>query len=120
MNQALEALEHDNPAGRSATINALRQAIEQAEMVKKGTKVWADTPDNWVDDLRGGAEKQEPEPEKMIPIAVHVIPFGDLREHTASVDCWCKPTEDGEWPDVWVHHSMDRREEYEAGKEKNG
>jgi hypothetical protein len=31
MKQALEALEHDNPAGRSATITALRQAIEQAE-----------------------------------------------------------------------------------------
>ena len=31
MEQALEALEHDNPAGRSATITALRQAIEQAE-----------------------------------------------------------------------------------------
>jgi hypothetical protein len=31
MKQALQALEHDNPAGRSATITALRQAIEQAE-----------------------------------------------------------------------------------------
>jgi hypothetical protein len=31
MKQALEALEHDNPSGRSATITALRQAIEQAE-----------------------------------------------------------------------------------------
>jgi hypothetical protein len=41
-------------------ITALREAIEFAEMVKKGTKAWADTPDNWVDDLRGGAEKQEP------------------------------------------------------------
>jgi hypothetical protein len=29
-------------------------------MVKKGTKAWADTPDDWVDDLRGGVEKQEP------------------------------------------------------------
>jgi hypothetical protein len=28
-------------------------------MVEKGTKAWADTPDDWVDDLRGGAEKQE-------------------------------------------------------------
>jgi hypothetical protein len=27
---------------------------EFEEMVKKGTKAWADTPDNWVDDLRGG------------------------------------------------------------------
>jgi hypothetical protein len=47
---------------------------------------------------------------------VHVIPLDDLREHTASVGCWCKPTEDCEWPDVWVHHSMDRREDYENGK----
>ena len=39
---------------------ALRQAIEFEEMVKKGTKAWAGTPDDWVDDLRGGAEKQEP------------------------------------------------------------
>ena len=31
MKQALKALEHDNPAGRSATITALRQAIEQAK-----------------------------------------------------------------------------------------
>jgi hypothetical protein len=32
---------------------------EFAEMVEKGTKAWADTPDDWVDDLRGGAEKHE-------------------------------------------------------------
>jgi len=31
MKQALEALEHDNPAGRSATITALRQAIVEAD-----------------------------------------------------------------------------------------
>jgi hypothetical protein len=29
---------------------------EFEEMVKKGTKAWVDTPDGWVDDLRGGAE----------------------------------------------------------------
>jgi hypothetical protein len=29
---------------------------EFKEMVEKGTKAWADTPDDWVDDLRGGAE----------------------------------------------------------------
>jgi hypothetical protein len=33
MKQALEALEYDNPSGRSATINKLRQAIEQAEQI---------------------------------------------------------------------------------------
>jgi hypothetical protein len=32
---------------------------EFEEMVKKGTKAWADTPDDWVDDVRGGVEKQE-------------------------------------------------------------
>jgi hypothetical protein len=31
MKQALEALEYDNPAGRSATITGLRQAIAEAE-----------------------------------------------------------------------------------------
>ena len=34
---------------------------EFAEMVKKGTKAWDGTPDDWVDDLRGGADKQEPD-----------------------------------------------------------
>jgi hypothetical protein len=63
MKQALEALgciesplqvwEVNKLAG---AMNALRQAIEFQEMVKKGTKAWADTPDGWVDDLRGGAE----------------------------------------------------------------
>ena len=52
--------------------------------------------------------------------AVHVVPFGDLREHIASLNCWCKPIEDDEWPGVWVHNSMDRREDFENGKEKNG
>lgn len=47
--------------------------------------------------------------------AVHVVPLNDLREHVASKDCWCKPTEDAV-DDVWVHHSMDRREEYEEGR----
>jgi hypothetical protein len=44
--------------------------------------------------------------------AVHVVPCNDLRDHTTVTECWCRPTEtDG----VWVHHSMDRREEYEPG-----
>jgi hypothetical protein len=66
MKQALDALEeHGTHYARHEddyikAITALRQAIEQAEMVKKGTKAWADTPDGWVDDLRGGVEKQEP------------------------------------------------------------
>jgi hypothetical protein len=44
---------------------------------------------------------------------VHVVPVGDLREHDASTTCWCNPTQDDEEPLVWVHHSMDRREQYE-------
>jgi hypothetical protein len=51
--------------------------------------------------------------------SVHVVPMNDLKDHIASVDCWCGPTEDDEWPGVWVHHSMDKREEYEEGREKS-
>ena len=46
---------------------------------------------------------------------IHVVPLNDLREHEASKDCWCKPTEDAV-DDVWVHHSMDKREEYKEGR----
>ncbi len=50
---------------------------------------------------------------------IHVVPINDLREHELSVDCWCKPTEDDEWPDIWVHHSMDEREEYENERKES-
>jgi hypothetical protein len=66
MKQALDALEeHGTHYARHEddyikAITALREAIEFAKMVAKGTKAWADTPDVWVDDLRGGVEKQEP------------------------------------------------------------
>ncbi len=65
MKQALEALENSysylpikTGVERDAdkAITELRQAIEFAEMVKKGTKAWDGTPDDWVDDLRGGVE----------------------------------------------------------------
>jgi hypothetical protein len=49
--------------------------------------------------------------------AVHVVPVNDLREHTASAECWCKPSEEDEWPGVWVHHSMDGREAFENGRQ---
>ncbi|WP_226018428.1 hypothetical protein [Novosphingobium sp. FKTRR1] len=43
----------------------------------------------------------------------HVVPLNDLREHTYSEACWCKP-EVHDAPDwsrpVCVHNSMDRRE----------
>ena len=48
--------------------------------------------------------------------ALHVVPINDLREHVASKDCWCKPTEDDQVDDVWIHHAMDGREEYEKGR----
>lgn len=43
-----------------------------------------------------------------------VYPVGDLREHDPdNAACWCQPTyDDG----VLVHHSMDRREEFEEGR----
>ncbi len=50
--------------------------------------------------------------------AIHVVPINDLREHVASKDCWCSPTEDDGFPGVWVHHSMDNREQYESGERK--
>jgi hypothetical protein len=33
--------------------NPVHASDEFKEMVEKGTKAWADTPDDWVDDLRG-------------------------------------------------------------------
>ncbi len=50
---------------------------------------------------------------------IHVVPINDLRPHIASPNCWCKPTEDDEYPDVWVHNSMDEREQYEQGRNKS-
>lgn len=46
----------------------------------------------------------------------HVIPRNDLREHETSPYCWCRPVQDEDYPEVWVHHSMDGREEYENGR----
>ena len=48
----------------------------------------------------------------------HVYPLNDLREHILDPQgsCWCKPEE---IETVWVHNSMDRREEYENGRAKH-
>jgi hypothetical protein len=58
MKQALEALRNAEVVYMEQlnAMYALQQAIEFAEMVEKGTKAWANTPDGWVDDLRGGVE----------------------------------------------------------------
>lgn len=42
----------------------------------------------------------------------HVYPKDDLRDHEDE-NCWCKPTDD---EGLIVHHSMDKREDYENGK----
>ncbi len=47
---------------------------------------------------------------------IHVVPLNDLREHKARIDCWCKPSEENEWPGIWTHHAMDKREKYESGE----
>jgi len=42
-----------------------------------------------------------------------VMPIADLRPHLFGEECWCVPT----WDEyVLVHHSMDKREEYEQGR----
>jgi len=46
---------------------------------------------------------------------LHVLPLDDLRPHIEDEGCWCNPTEDD---DVWVHHSLDRREDYEGSRRK--
>lgn len=50
------------------------------------------------------------------PESWHVIPRGDLREHTSLQTCWCKPVEDE--PGRWIHNSMDGREQFETGERK--
>lgn len=53
------------------------------------------------------------------PRPIHVIPIGDEREHAVSSWCWCLPDRDvdpdaaeGD-PPVYVHNSVDMREEFE-------
>lgn len=43
----------------------------------------------------------------------HVIPLDDLKPHAVEHLCWCSPTDD---EGILVHHSMDRREEFEEGR----
>ena len=48
----------------------------------------------------------------------HVVPLYDLREHEASVDCWCNPEPDDEDENVYIHFSADGREAFESGERK--
>lgn len=50
---------------------------------------------------------------------LHIVPSDDLREHSPHPDCWCRPTRDDEAEaEVWIHHSLDGREDYERGERK--
>lgn len=46
----------------------------------------------------------------------HVVPNNDLREHECAQECWCHPTKDDDFPNIFTHHSMDLREQYENGR----
>jgi hypothetical protein len=97
MKQALDALEeHGTHYARHEddyikAITALRQAIEFQEMVKRGTKAWADTPDDWVDDLRGEAEAEQQKPvgeivkafEDLTAVSIPVMPPIGTKLYTA-------------------------------------
>jgi len=42
---------------------------------------------------------------------VHVMPEDDLKEHDASIDCWCGPRRAKEgWSFVVSHNALDGRE----------
>lgn len=49
-------------------------------------------------------------------IGQDVIPRNDLVAHSLGEGCWCRPTYD---EGIMVHHSMDRREEFERGRKKS-
>lgn len=46
----------------------------------------------------------------------HVLPVDDLRPHDFTSQCWCRPVEVDDEPDVWAHNSLDGREDYESGE----
>lgn len=48
-------------------------------------------------------------------LGTYVLPVEDLRPHEEGAECWCGPTKDPDF-NLWLHHSMDRREEYENGR----
>ena len=45
----------------------------------------------------------------------HVVPLQDTKEHILDAKCWCHPEEDEEHEGLFVHTSMDGREEFERG-----
>lgn len=49
---------------------------------------------------------------------MHLVPCNDLRLHQLDPTCWCKPVEDTETPDYWIHAAADQRELFEEGIRK--
>jgi hypothetical protein len=57
-------------------------------------------------------------------VTLHILPLNDLKEHTESDDCGCKPRVEyvGEGEKLVIHNSYDGREfweEWEAEKGKH-
>lgn len=48
---------------------------------------------------------------------VHVLPVGDIRQHTMSGECWCCP-DNTDAENMYTHQSADRREDFETGQRK--
>jgi hypothetical protein len=48
----------------------------------------------------------------------HIYPPNDLKDHVLDRGgtCWCKPEE---LEGIWIHNSMDKREEYDNGRQKH-
>ena len=47
--------------------------------------------------------------------ALHIMPIGDLRDHSDDKKCWCNPVyDDG----LYIHNAMDGREKFETGERK--
>lgn len=47
----------------------------------------------------------------------HVVPLNDLKEHTDTEECWCRPDVDYVGVGTIVtHHAADDRESYEQGR----
>jgi hypothetical protein len=45
--------------------------------------------------------------------AWHVMPVNDLVQHEKNQDCVCVPDLDAEVGNIWIHHSLDGREQSE-------
>lgn len=45
----------------------------------------------------------------------HVYPEDDIKEHLidSKGECWCHPVLDDETQMIWIHNSLDRREDFE-------